>query len=114
MRRPLAWWSGSALMLQRAVGQADELRARVEREGAHTPNGQRSLQVLRELCSAFATGGPLARLRAVYRHRIRPRTLLPYPVPFYLRVVLWRLRTVASAPPQPASDTDGITRQARA
>jgi glycosyltransferase involved in cell wall biosynthesis len=97
LRRPLAWWSGSALMLQRAVRQADELRLRVQREEARTPRAARSLQLLREFCSAFTGGGALTRLRTVYRHRIRPRTLLPYPVPFYLRVVAWRLPARSAA-----------------
>jgi GT2 family glycosyltransferase len=112
LRRPLAWWSASALMLQRAVRQADELRLRIER-GPSTPRSRSSLQVLEEFCSVFATGGPLARLSAVYRHRIRPRTLLPYPVPFYLRVVLWRLQA-ASPATRPGSDTDSTTKRAPA
>jgi hypothetical protein len=29
---------------------------------------------------------------AIYRHRIKPRTFLPWPVRYYLRVLLWSPR----------------------
>jgi rhamnosyltransferase len=113
VRTPLTWWSGSASMLQRAVRQADELRLRIEQHQG-TPVSHRSLQILQEFCSGFATGGPLTRLRAVYRHRIRPRTLLPYPAPFYLRVLLWPSRSPLEAAPRPEPDTKGAAKQAPA
>jgi rhamnosyltransferase len=87
VRRPLAWWVDSAAMLDRAVEQARELEQRVERVNCGaSPTGA----MLREFCSAFGPqGSALRRLRVVYHHRIRPRTLLPYPLPFYARVLLW-------------------------
>lgn len=92
LRWPVSWWLNSGVLLERAVEQARELVQRVERQTGETGHSYPSLPVLREFCSAFAGGNSIARLRAVYRHRIRPRTLLPYPLPFYARVLLWRPR----------------------
>lgn len=87
VRRPVTWWVDSATMLDRAVAQASELAQRLERIG---PNASSAAAVLRDFCSAFGpAGGALKRLRVVYHHRIRPRSFLPYPVPFYARVLLW-------------------------
>lgn len=87
VRRPAAWWTGSAAMLDRTVEQARALAHRIEGRGRQVaPAGA----MLRDFCSAFAPGsGPLKRVQVVYRHRIQPRSLLPYPVPFYARVLLW-------------------------
>lgn len=87
VRRPLVWWVDSASMLDRAVDQARELAQRLERTSLEAPAAG---AMLRNFCSAFTPGSSaLKRLRVVYRHRIRPRSLLPYPVPFYARVLLW-------------------------
>jgi rhamnosyltransferase len=86
VRRPLSWWTGSAGMLERAIGQARELTQRIEQR---RPEGS-TTAMLREFCAAFGSQGTAAkRLRVVYHHRIQPRSLLPYPVPFYARVLLW-------------------------
>lgn len=86
--RPASWWLDSSILLDRAVRQARELTARVEQQSGESEAARRSLPVLREFCAAFIGGTALARLQAVYRHRIRPRTLLPYRVPFYARVLI--------------------------
>jgi hypothetical protein len=87
LRRPATWWAESADMLERTVEQARELAQRVE---AVKPDDSSAGKVLRDFCSAFAPGaGPLKRLRTVYLHDIRPRSFLPYPIPFYARVLLW-------------------------
>jgi rhamnosyltransferase len=107
MRRPAAWWVDSATMLDRAVDQARELAHRIERRGREvSPAGT----MLRDFCSAFAPrGSALKRVRAVYRHRIQPRSLLPYPVPFYARVLLWGgdlRRRQAGLPPRSEPEAD--------
>lgn len=86
VRRPLSWWNGSAGMLDRTISQARELAHRVEQRRPEAP----SAQLLRDFCAAFGpNGGAAQRLRVVYHHRIQPRSFLPYPVPFYARVLLW-------------------------
>jgi hypothetical protein len=86
VRRPLTWWHGSAGMLDRTITQARELAQRVEERCPKA--GIASM--LREFCAAFGAEGSAARrLRVVYHHRIQPRSFLPYPVPFYARVLLW-------------------------
>jgi rhamnosyltransferase len=97
-RRPGAWWRESGALFQRAVEQAKELRHRIERQAPLNPVVRSSLPVLNEFGSAFDHGTAIERLRAVYRHRIRPHTLLPYPVLFYLRVALWSGTTLAGTP----------------
>jgi rhamnosyltransferase len=88
VRRPVAWWSTSAAMLDRAVDQARELASNLGRRDL----GSGSVRaLLRDFVSAFGQGGSaLRRLQVVYRHDILPRSFLPYPVPFYARVALWR------------------------
>jgi rhamnosyltransferase len=103
LRRPVSWWLKSGVLLERAVGQARELAQRVERQTGETGHSYPSLAVLRDFCSAFARGTAITRLRVVYRHRIRPRTLLPYPLPFYARVLLWGRRL-------PEASTAGVRR----
>jgi glycosyltransferase involved in cell wall biosynthesis len=99
LRRPFAWWLRSGALLDRAIEQGRELTQRLEREGLQSAASPRSLVALREFCSAFGAGGSMARLRAVLRHRIRPRALFPYHVRFYVWVLLWsrRLQTAAAA-----------------
>jgi rhamnosyltransferase len=89
LRNPVASWLQADLLLDRATGQARELIARLERERARNPAASHSLAVLREFCEAFSGGSGLKRLRVLARHRIRPRTFLPYPVRFYAGVLLW-------------------------
>lgn len=85
VRRPITWWNGSADMLDRAISQARELAQRVE---TRRPESAAAV-MLREFCAAFGPHGTAAkRLRVVYHHRIQPRSFLPYPVPFYARVLL--------------------------
>jgi rhamnosyltransferase len=87
VRRPVTWWTGSAGLLSRAVNQAHELAQRLERTKQSTSP---AAALLRDFCAAFGPrGGALRRLRVVYHHRIQPRSFLPYPVPFYARVLLW-------------------------
>jgi rhamnosyltransferase len=95
IQRPRTWWRESGARFVAAVRQAGELSRRLEaRAGVRSQTP--ALAALREFADAFGSGaGAWRRLRAVRRHRIRPRTLLPYPVFFYLRVLLW---TPAPAP----------------
>jgi GT2 family glycosyltransferase len=86
VRRPLTWWSGSAGMLDRTISQGRELAQRIEQRRPEAL----SAPMLREFCAAFGPHGSAAkRLRVVYHHRIQPRSFLPYPVPYYARVLLW-------------------------
>jgi glycosyl transferase family 2 len=89
LRHPGSWWRQSGTLFQRVVEQARELSQRIERQGPDNEVVRRSLPALRDFSSAFAHGGAVDRLRVVYRHGIRPHSLLPYPVPFYARVLLW-------------------------
>jgi hypothetical protein len=85
VRRPITWWNGSADMLDRAISQARELAQRIEQRQPESA----AVAMLREFCAAFGPRGSAAkRLRVVYHHRIQPRSFLPYPVPFYARVLL--------------------------
>lgn len=101
VRRPLTWWVGSAVMLDRAVAQTRELARRIEERSA---GASPAAAMVRDFCAAFGPwGSAVRRLRVVYHHRIQPRSFLPYPVPFYTRVLLWGgdLRTHATGhPPQ--------------
>jgi rhamnosyltransferase len=86
VRRPITWWSSSAGMLDRTISQARELAQRIEQRHPESMPAP----LLREFCAAFGPhGNPAQRLRVVYHHRIQPRSFLPYPVPFYARVLLW-------------------------
>lgn len=89
LRNPIASWLQGDVVLAQAVEQARELIKRVEREELENGAASRSLKVLREFCDAFSEGDGLTRLRVLFRHRIRPRTFLPYPVRFYARALLW-------------------------
>ncbi|HEX2610575.1 MAG TPA: glycosyltransferase family 2 protein [Gemmatimonadales bacterium] len=93
VRRPVVWWLSSGEHLDLVVAQAKELMRLMEREDRlETPTTRRSLGLLREFCSAFAQGNAVDRLMAIYRHRIKPRTFLPWPLRYYLRVLLWSPR----------------------
>jgi rhamnosyltransferase len=89
LRNPIAAWLRADELLAQTLGQARELLKRVEPEEKRNPAAARSLPVLRDFCGAFAQTSGLKRLRVVARHRIRPRTFLPYPVRFYAGVLLW-------------------------
>jgi rhamnosyltransferase len=87
--QPLTWWSRSGSLFSRVVAQARELAHRVEQShqvSAPSP----SLFALQEFSTAFnGHGVSLQRLRVVRRYGFRPRSLLPYPVWFYARVLMW-------------------------
>jgi glycosyltransferase involved in cell wall biosynthesis len=89
LRHPIAAWQRSDAFLEQALQQAQELITRVEREQHNNPFAGRSLGLLRDFCRALTDAGGLTRLRVLARHRIRPRTFLPYPVRFYAGVLLW-------------------------
>jgi rhamnosyltransferase len=89
LRNPVASWLQADLLLEQVTGQARELMERVEREEQGNPAASDSLTVLRDFCAAFSEGSGLKRLRVLARHRIRPRTFLPYPVRFYAGALLW-------------------------
>jgi hypothetical protein len=89
LRRPLVWWQESGARFDGAVRQARELDRRLA-DGSGTRPGSPAPAALREFSQAFGRDvGALRRLRTVRRYGIRPRTLLPYPVFFYLRALLW-------------------------
>ena len=101
IQRPRTWWRESGARFVAAVRQAGELSRRLEaRTGVRSPTP--ALVALRGFADAFESdAGAWRRLRAVRRHRIRPRTLLPYPVFFYLRVLSWT--------PEPAPERSPTT-----
>jgi rhamnosyltransferase len=87
---PLRWWRESQASFSAAVAQAWALERRIERESRGGSRNAGSLATLREYCRAFSSRtGPRQRLRTVWRHRVRPRSSLGYPLLFYARVVLW-------------------------
>jgi rhamnosyltransferase len=89
IRRPYKWWKESGDRFDVAVDQACELARRVEGLGSGSSASTPALNALREFSDAFGNGRPaLRRLQAVRRNSIRPQSLLPYPVFFYLRVLL--------------------------
>ena len=90
LRNPINSWLRADVLLDQVVDQARELAQRVEREERGNPAAAQSLRVLRDFCRAFSEGDGLARIRVLSRHRIRPRTFLPYPIRFYARVLFWR------------------------
>lgn len=99
LRRPFAWWRRSSTLFAQVVHQGCELARRVERQSRDTAVSYPSLVPLREFRAAFGgTAGPLSRLRAVRRHGIKPRSLLPYPVCFYARVLLGTRSSVGGGP----------------
>jgi glycosyltransferase involved in cell wall biosynthesis len=90
LRNPIASWLRADVVLEQVVEQARELTTRLEREEqGNAAAAPQSLRVLRDFCRAFSEGDGLTRLRVLSRHRIRPRTFLPYPVRFYARVLFW-------------------------
>jgi len=93
LRNPVASWLRADVLLDQVVDQARELAQRIEQEERGSLAAAHSLRVLRDFCGAFNEGDGLARLRVLSRHRIRPRTFLPYPVRFYARVLLWTRAT---------------------
>ena len=99
IRRPFAWWRRSSMLFGQAVHQGCELARRVERQSRETAGSYPSLTTLREFRAAFGgTARPLSRLQAVRRHGIRPASLLPYPMCFYARVLLWTRPSVGGGP----------------
>ena len=99
IRRPFAWWRRSSMLFGQAVHQGCELARRVERQSRETAGSYPSLTTLREFRAAFeGTARPLSRLQAVRRHGIRPGSLLPYPMCFYARVLLWTRPSVGGGP----------------
>lgn len=89
LRRPFDWWRRSSVVFAQAVQQGCELARRVERLSRESAAEYPALATLLEFRAAFRdTGGPLERLRAVRRHGIRPRSLLPFSACFYARVLL--------------------------
>lgn len=100
VRRPISWWRHSSRLFAEGVAQASELRRRVRRVAgtapATRPAAAHALAMLDEYCAAFAGAGPWQRLRTIRRWRIRPGSLLPYPVCFYCRVLLWPRHTAAA------------------
>ncbi len=104
LRRPFDWWRRSSTGFAQAVEQGCELAGRVEGRTRESAVAYPSLATLREFRAAFRdAGGPLERLRAVRRHGIRPRSLLPFSVCFYARVLLgthrqWTPRATATLP----------------
>lgn len=91
VRRPAAWWRRSGARFAVAVDQARELARRLGEGRAGAIASSRALAALRDFSAAFAgQGGAWRRLSVVLRHGIRPRTVLPFPVFYYLRVLLWQ------------------------
>ncbi len=102
LRRPAVWWRESGARFSAAVHQACELSRRIEGSGADAYPRTPGQVALRQFSDAFANDrGFLRRLGAVRRHRIRPRTLLPYPVFFYIRALLWS--PLGATAPMPAT-----------
>jgi rhamnosyltransferase len=101
LRRPVElWWRRGNANLADAVDQACELAVRIERHGRETSVTHPSLSVVRDFCSAFAgDGDSLSRMRTMFRHGIRPRSLLGFPLAFYGRTLLWRRTSVQRTAP---------------
>jgi len=92
LRRPVElWWRRGNANLAEAVDQAGELAVCIERHGRETSVTYPSLAVVRDFCYAFAGDvDSLSRVRTMFRHGIRPRSLLGFPLAFYGRTLLWR------------------------
>lgn len=101
LRRPVAlWWRRGNANLAEAVAQACELAVCIERYGREASVTYPSLAVVRDFCSAFAGDvDSLSRMRTMFRHGIRPRSLLGFPLAFYGRTLLWRPRSVQRTAP---------------
>lgn len=90
LRHPTLWWHRSADRFSASLDQARELARLLERRGGEKPERFGSITAVRDYCNAFTSGiGALQRLRMVRRHGIKPRSLLGYPVFFYVRVLCW-------------------------
>jgi rhamnosyltransferase len=86
---PLDWWRRSSRLFTQAIDQGCELARRVEHQSQETGVRYQSLAALRDFSAAFqGQGGTIGRFRAVRRHGIVPRSLLPYHLCFYTRVLL--------------------------
>jgi rhamnosyltransferase len=87
---PILWWRRSSAVLSATVAQACALARRIEREAPGGGSSAGALAVVRDFCCAFSSGsGGIDRLRTVWRHGVRPRSTLGYPLFFYVRVMLW-------------------------
>jgi hypothetical protein len=106
LRRPLAWWRLSGSLFSQAVAQAGELVRRVERESSGRTREFPSLRKLQEFHLAFGShGGAWRRLRVTRGHGFMPRSLLPIPVFYYARVLLWSSPTTSAARAMPGRST---------
>jgi hypothetical protein len=95
-------------MFTQAVHQGCELALRVEREHRHSGVDYPARAALSDFCAAFREPGISAhRLRVVRRHRIAPKSLLPYPVCYYARVLLGVRPLPPGARPGTSSSTAG-------
>jgi rhamnosyltransferase len=92
LRRPVeSWWRRGNANLAEAVDQACELAVCIERHGRETSVTYPSEAMVRDFCYAFAGDvNSLSRMRTMFRHGIRPRSLLGIPLAFYGRTLLWR------------------------
>ncbi len=89
--RPLQWWDRSWVLFGAALAQAHELAHRVElagRGGAALPPAAR---LVREYSEAYRGSGAWGRVRTIRRHRILPRSLAPFNLVYFARVLLWSL-----------------------
>jgi hypothetical protein len=106
---PSTWWRESGGRFAEAVRQACELGRRLARHN-EVPSRTPAQVAVSEFAHAFGGGaGAVRRLRLVRRHRIRPQTLLPYPIFFYLRVLLWS--SASATERRPGILAPGRTRQ---
>ncbi len=85
LRSPGTWWTVAGHHLDSALRQAQSLQERLEEKPGGIPDAR---EAVGEWCRALEYGSVLDRLRAAHRYRIRPLTLLPFPVRFYLRLAL--------------------------
>jgi rhamnosyltransferase len=92
LRSPVTWWTVAGHQLDSALRQAQSLHERLEQDPGGIPDVQKAV---REWCRALASGSALDRVRTAHRYRIRPLTLLPFPVRFYLRLALRARRASA-------------------
>jgi len=93
LRSPVTWWTVAGHQLDSALRQAQSLHERLEQEPGGMPDAR---EAVGEWCRALESGSVLDRLQAAHRYRIRPLTLLPFPVRFYLRLALRTRRAPAS------------------
>jgi rhamnosyltransferase len=99
LRQPLVWWEESRDRFDLALKQACELADRIE---ALTTKVTPELEAVRAFSSAFGgQGSAWRRLQVVRHYRIRPQSLLGYPVFFYARVLL---RSTPGRPERPKGE----------